>query len=91
MTDESERGHIPAWVDRARLMKETCRSDEGINALVRDGLIPPGKMRGGKLMWKWEKVDAWLEHGGDPAQASPQDNNRAVQMREAVRGASKRQ
>lgn len=82
--------HIPAWVDRKRLMLETCRSDEGIDDLVRNRVIPPGKMRGGKLMWKWETVDAWLEHGGDPEHRAQQDSDRAAQMREAMQGASRR-
>ncbi len=89
-TLERERDkHIPAWVDRRRLMRETCRSDEGIDAWIRSGVIPPGKMRGGKLLWKWETVDAWLEHGGDPAQTR-QDNDPVVAAREAMRNASRR-
>lgn len=88
MTQPSK--HIPAWIDRKRLMLETCRSDEGIDDWVRNSVIPPGRMRGGKLMWKWERVDAWLEHGGDPDQ-TPQGGDRAAQMREAMQRASRRQ
>lgn len=69
MTDESERGHIPAWVDRARLMKETCLSERCVDNWVRDGLLPPSRLRGGKLMWEWKEVDDYLRHGGPSVQS----------------------
>jgi len=31
---------------------------------VSQGILPPPRKRGGKLMWKWEEVDAWLANGG---------------------------
>lgn len=69
MTDESERRHIPAWVDRARLMKETCLSDRCVDNWVRDGLLPAARHRGGKLMWEWAEVHSYLRDGGPSAQS----------------------
>ncbi len=54
---------IPAWVDMNRLCQETCTCPNTIDNWVAKGILPPGKKRGGKLMWKWAEVDRWLENG----------------------------
>jgi len=71
MTDaEREPTKVPpAWVDKATLGREICLSDRGIDQWVRDGIIPPGRMRGGKLMWRWSEVDRYLDRGGPDVQA----------------------
>lgn len=61
--------HVPAWVDKARLMLETCHSERGIDLWVQQEVIPPGRMRGGKLMWKWSEVDACLDRGATEGQS----------------------
>lgn len=80
---------VPEWVDKARLCFETCTSDSTIDVWVRSGVIPEPKKRGGKLMWKWATVNDWLENGSPTAQPT-KDNDRVVQMREAMREASRR-
>ena len=60
---------VPAWIDKATLAHEICLSDRGIDQWVRDGVIPPGRMRGGKLMWRWSEVDRCLDQGGFGVQA----------------------
>lgn len=61
--------HVPAWVDKATLCRETCHSDRGIDLWVQQGVIPPGRMRGGKLMWRWSEVDGWLDRGSPEGQS----------------------
>lgn len=90
MTDESERRKVmPEWVDRQRLMFEASLSDETVDSWVRQGLLPEPKKRGGKLMWRWATVDAYLENGNPDEQPS-QDNDRVVKMRGAMQAASRR-
>jgi hypothetical protein len=52
MTLALPRGHVPAWVDKARLCAETCLSPDTVDAWVRLGLLPVGRKRGGKTMWE---------------------------------------
>lgn len=79
----------PPWQDKATLCEHVCIGDTTVDDWVRRGLLPPPRKRGGKLMWKWETVDLWLDHGGDP-EHTHQDNDRVVRMREAMQGASRR-
>lgn len=70
MTDASERGHIPAWVDMNRLCREICSCPSSVDILVRDRKLPPPKRLRGKLLWRWKDVDAWLEAEGPPGEQS---------------------
>jgi hypothetical protein len=47
------------------------------------GILPPPRKRGGKLMWKWEEVDAWLTNGSPDRQGSEADDIGA-RMRKAM-------
>ena len=71
---------IPAWVDKATLCRETCLSDRTVDAWVRQGLLPPPRTRGGKLMWRWTDVDAYLDRGGKDAPASPETQQEAIRV-----------
>ena len=62
--------HVPAWVDKARLCVETCLHENTVDAWVRMGLLPPGRKRAGKLLWKWIEVEEYLERGGRDAESS---------------------
>ncbi|HTC04884.1 MAG TPA: hypothetical protein VK749_15885 [Xanthobacteraceae bacterium] len=58
-------GFVPKWVDKEVLAIVTSNSPDTIDNWAAQGIIPPPKKRGGKLMWKWPEVDAWLT-GGRP-------------------------
>lgn len=47
----------PPWQDATTLCAHLCISDRTLDAWVKAGTLPEGRMRGGKLMWKWEEVD----------------------------------
>lgn len=57
---------IPPWMDKATLAKCICAGDTTIDAWVAQGILPPPRKRGGKLMWKWSEVDERLTVGGSP-------------------------
>lgn len=84
MTDESER-RPPAWVDKATLMRETCLGERTVDTWVKGGLLPPPRLIGGKLMWRWIEVDQYLVDGG----ARKQDC--AVNEQEEIRAATERE
>jgi hypothetical protein len=54
---------VPAWVDKATLMREICLSDTSVDDWVRHGELPAPVKRRGKLMWEWAEVHDWLKHG----------------------------
>lgn len=54
---------IPPWLDKAMLCRCICASDTTIDTWVVQGILPPPRKRGGKLMWKWAEVDAKLTIG----------------------------
>jgi hypothetical protein len=55
----------PPWMDKRTLCEHICISDRTVDAWVSMGLLPPGRLRGGKLLWKWSEVERYLENGGD--------------------------
>ena len=57
---------VPPWLDKATLAKCICASDTTIDIWVAQGILPPPRKRGGKLMWKWSEVDERLTVGGAP-------------------------
>jgi predicted DNA-binding transcriptional regulator AlpA len=54
----------PPWMDTPTLAAHISVSVETIPNWVAAGILPPPRKRGGKLMWKWSEVDAWLSDGG---------------------------
>ena len=62
-------GLSPKWVDKEVLAICTSNSPDTIDNWQAQGILPPPRKRGGKLMWKWEEVDARLTTGD--ASASP--------------------
>jgi hypothetical protein len=77
-TASSHDALIPPWQDMATLCKHISCSADTVESWVADGILPPPRNRGGKLMWKWSEVDDYLTHGGHQAA----DINR---IREATR------
>lgn len=73
------KNHVPPWQDKATLSENICMSERGIDAWVEQGILPPPRKRGGKLMWKWDEVDEYLTNGG----SAPTD--KATEIRNAAR------
>jgi predicted site-specific integrase-resolvase len=61
---------IPPWQDMATLCRHICVSATTVDTWVAQGILPPPRKRGGKLMWKWSEVDEKLTLGD--AGASPE-------------------
>jgi hypothetical protein len=53
----------PPWQDVATLCEHICVSTTTVENWVVQGILPPPRKRGGKLMWKWDEVDAYLTNG----------------------------
>lgn len=54
---------IPPWMDAPTLCRHICASPTTVDNWVAQGILPPPRKRGGKLMWKWCEVDAYLTGG----------------------------
>jgi len=80
MTDQ----FIPPWQDKATLAKNICAGETTVDNWVAQGILPPPRKRGGKLMWKWSEVDERLTLGD--AGASPE--TAAERIRNATRRAA---
>lgn len=73
----------PPWQDCATLCAHLCISERTVDAWVRQGILPPSRMRGGKRMWKWSEVESYMEGRTDIV---PQDL--ADRIRHATREAA---
>lgn len=60
-------GTIPPWQDAVTLAWHLSISLHSVENWVAAGIIPPGRQRGGKIMWKWSEVDAWMTDGSPNA------------------------
>lgn len=56
---------IPPWMDAPTLCKHICVSATTVDNWVNQGILPQPRKRGGKLMWKWSEVDAYLTDGAE--------------------------
>jgi predicted site-specific integrase-resolvase len=72
----------PPWMDTAALAAHVSISVSTIEAWVAQGILPPPRKRGGKLMWKWSEVDERLMNG----ESSP--DAEAQRIRDATRKAA---
>lgn len=61
--EQHERQFIPPWQDMVTLCRHICVSTTTVDNWVAQGILPPPRKRGAKLMWKWSEVDAWLTNG----------------------------
>lgn len=75
---------IPPWQDKPTLCANISATDRTVDAWVDQGILPPPRKRGGKLMWKWSEVDAYLTNGKPGA--SP--DAKADEIRNATRRAA---
>jgi hypothetical protein len=66
-TDEPEDSnplpYPPPWQDTVTLAKHLSISPQTVVNWSAQGILPPPRRRGAKLMWKWSEVDAWLTEG----------------------------
>lgn len=61
----------PPWMDLETLAAHICVAPRSVTNWVAQGILPPARKRGGKLMWKWNEVDDWLTRG--KSDGSPND------------------
>jgi predicted DNA-binding transcriptional regulator AlpA len=71
----------PPWQDLATLCANICVTERTVDAWVTQGILPPPRKRGGKLMWKWSEVDELLTIG----QAGRSPDSEADEIRNATR------
>lgn len=75
----------PPWQDMATLCAHiSVASERTVDAWVTQGILPPPRKRGGKLMWKWSEVDELLSNG----QAGRSPDTKADEIRNATRRAA---
>lgn len=60
---------VPPWQDKQALARHISVSENTIDNWVAQGILPPPRKRGGKLMWKWSEVDEWLTVGKSAGEA----------------------
>lgn len=83
--DDAKLPYPPPWQDISTLCKHICLSHATVEHWVKQGLLPPPKLRGGKRMWKWKDVDRYLEEGGP--NVAPSADTEAERVRDAARKA----
>lgn len=77
---------MPHYIDMARLCFELSIVESTAEAWVKKGILPPPINRGGKRLFRWSKVVAYLEgEAGEVPQSPVSDVER---MREASRAAT---
>lgn len=75
----------PAYVDKAELQRQICRSETTIDDWVRRGILPqPIRPGGGAPLWRWADVDAALrrwaagQESGDPYSVGARNAAQAI-------------
>ncbi len=69
----------PPWQDAATVCQHICVSEGTLDNWIKLKGFPPARLRGGKRMWKWSEVEAWLEGGtGIVPEGHGDDLNRRV-------------
>lgn len=63
MPAKTHKDFVPPWQDKATLCENICASPSTVDKWVIEGVLPPPRKRGGKLMWKWDEVDEMLTAG----------------------------
>lgn len=79
----------PPWMDSPTLAAHICVSAATVDNWVRQGILPPPRKRGGKLMWKWAEVDRYLTDGsvgGSPDAEAEEIRNGTKRASEARTG-----
>jgi predicted DNA-binding transcriptional regulator AlpA len=68
----------PPWIDTVSLAQHICISTSTIENWVSQGILPPPRKRGGKLLWKWAEVDEWLSNGNSQGRTDAENITEAV-------------
>jgi len=55
----------PPWQDAATLCAHLCISERTLDDRVRQGLLPPARLWGGKRMWEWRVVEDYMRSALD--------------------------
>jgi hypothetical protein len=53
----------PPWQDKETLAAHLSVSSNTVENWAAQGILPPPRKRGGKIMWKWSEVDERLTLG----------------------------
>lgn len=80
----ADHKNIPPWMDTTTLADNIGLHPNTIDNWVKRGLLPPPRVRGGKRLWKWVEVEAYLEGEQGAVAAS------AVDMGEAIYNATRK-
>lgn len=56
-------GFVPPWLDMELMCLCLPYTPNTVDKLVDEGVLPPPRKRGGKLVWKWSEVDERLTSG----------------------------
>jgi hypothetical protein len=70
---------IPPYQDISTLCKNLCIGATTVDAWVKQGILPPPKLRGGKRLWKWTEVERALD--GEPGDEMERIRNGAKEAR----------
>ena len=57
----NKRVHIPPYQDITTLTANLCISERTVDMWTKQGILPPPKNKGGKRLWKWTEVEAYLD------------------------------
>jgi hypothetical protein len=71
MTDRNALPYPPPWQDAPTLCLHLCISSGTLDNWIKQEILPPAKIVGGKRMWKWAEVEARLN--GDAGIVPDQD------------------
>lgn len=61
----------PPFQDSTTLCSHLCISEGTLDNWIRQGILPPARMRGGKRYWEWAEVDRMMR--GEPGMIPEQD------------------
>jgi predicted site-specific integrase-resolvase len=86
MTARTAPNFIPPWQDMATLCAHICASPNTVDKWVIEGILPPARRRGGKLMWKWTEVDEYLSSGTGQTPDAQAERIRNASRRAAEEG-----
>jgi hypothetical protein len=71
----------------ATLTRNICVCERTVDTWVKQGLLPPPRLIGGKRLWKWKTVESYLEGTHNEAQTP---ERQAEDITNATRAASGR-
>ena len=77
----------PPWMSKAVLCEHISVSDRTVDNWVKQGILPPPKLRGGLLLWRWSEVDKWLAIGGGTVPDDTGSTSTEEKIRDATRNA----